>query len=77
MQRPYPDAIREGHSPRVGRSVCQVRLAGAGRNLSPRAGTSTKDGLAVALGNIVDDDTLDELIALARDAGNGPIGFYF
>lgn len=71
LQRPYPDAIREG----IARALAVPEARSAWPVLvklyQEEQGGRTKDGLAVAVSSIVDDETLDELIELARNARHG------
>ena len=71
LQRPYPDAIRDG----IARALAVREAKFAWSTLAglyrTEEGRRTKDGLAVAIANIADDETIDELIALARDPQNG------
>jgi hypothetical protein len=72
LGRPYPDRVREG----IARALA-VRDAKFGWETLVRlyrdepAGSDAKDGLAVALAAISDDDVDDELISLAREAAHG------
>jgi hypothetical protein len=71
LQRPYPDAVREG----IGRAMAVPGAKFAWPMLvklyrQEHPGRA-KDGLAVAIANVVDDETLEELIALAGDAQHG------
>jgi hypothetical protein len=72
LERPYPDAIRDG--------VARAMAIPAARFAWPvlvklfrqeQQESRTKQGLAVALSNIADDELLDELINLIRDPQNG------
>lgn len=72
LERPYPDRVREG----IARALA-VRPAKFGWGQLVRlyrqeeAGTDAKDGLAVALAAVSDDELVDEVIALARDPQHG------
>jgi hypothetical protein len=71
LQRPYPDRVRAG----IARALA-VREARSAWPLLVKLyrqerGDWSRDGLAVALGNIADDDVVDELIALVKDPQNG------
>ena len=71
LQRSYPDAIREGIARAMAvpaaRFAWPVLVRLYGQEQEQRA----KAGLALALSNIVDDETLDELIGLAQDGRHG------
>jgi hypothetical protein len=72
LERPYPDRVREGIARAL--AVRDARFGWAtltGLYRQEGAGTDTKDGLAVAIGEVADDEVLDELIALARDSAHG------
>lgn len=72
LQRPYPDAVREG----IARALA-VKPARFGWDVFKHLYKAepegrAKDGLAVAIGVTADDDMIDQVIALARDRRNGP-----
>jgi hypothetical protein len=71
LEHQYPDAIRDG----IARAMAIPAAKFAWRSLTKlyaeEKGRRTKDGLAVALANVVDDETLDELIAFAGDPQHG------
>jgi hypothetical protein len=71
LQRPYPEAIRDG----IARALAIPDAKFAWHvlvNLYRREPENrAKDGLAVALSNIADDEVMTELISLARDARYG------
>ena len=72
LERPYPDRVREGIARAL--AVRDARFAwDALKRLYERAepGTDAKDGLAVAIAAAADDDVIDDVIALARDARHG------
>jgi hypothetical protein len=73
LERPYPDRVREGiaRALAVGRDAkfAWRRLVALYRD--EPVGTDAKDGLAVALAAVSDDDVVDELVGLARDAVHG------
>lgn len=71
LQRPYPDAVREGVARAMAVPGAKFAWPLLVRLYRQEHERRTKDGLAVAISNIADDETLDELIALARDARNG------
>jgi HEAT repeat protein len=72
LDRPYPDRVREG----IARALA-VRDAKFGWETLVRiyreepSGSDAKDGLAVALAAVADDDVVEELISLARDPAHG------
>jgi HEAT repeat protein len=72
LERPYPDRVREG----IARALA-VRDAKFGWETLTRlfrqeeAGTDAKDGLAVAIAAVADDDVFGDLIALARETTHG------
>lgn len=73
LGRRYPDRVREG----IARALAVGRDAMFGWDRlvhlyrDEPAGSDAKDGIAVALAAICDDDVVDELIELARDAEHG------
>lgn len=71
LQQPYPEVVREG----IARALAVPAAKFAWRSLvdlyRQETVRRTKDGLAVAISNIADDETLDDVIALARDATHG------
>jgi hypothetical protein len=72
LSRPYPDRVREGIARAL--AVRDARFAwGTLKELyeAEPAGTDTKDGLAVALAAMSDDDNLAELVDLVDDAAHG------
>jgi hypothetical protein len=71
LQRPYPDAVREGLARAVAVPGARFAWPLLVRLYGQEQGQRAKHGLAVALSNIVDDETLDELIELARDVQHG------
>ncbi len=71
LQRAYPDAVREG----IGRAMAVPGAKFAWPILvklyrQEHPGRA-KDGLAVAIANVADDEALDELIALAGNTQHG------
>jgi hypothetical protein len=72
LGRPYPDRVREG----IARALA-VRDAKFGWEALTRvyrheeAGTDAKDGLAAAIAAVADDEVIDQVIGLARDATHG------
>jgi hypothetical protein len=71
LQRPYPDAVREGIARAVAVPGARFAWPLLVKLYSQERGQRTKDALAVAVANVADDETLDELIALARDVRHG------
>lgn len=72
LERPYPDRVREGIARAL--AVRDAKFAwGTLKALYERekAGSDAKGGLAVALAAASDDDVIDDVIALARDARHG------
>ncbi len=72
LERAYPDRVREG----IARALA-VRDAKFGWETLTRlyrqevAGTDAKDGLAAAIAAVADDEVIDQVIGLARDATHG------
>jgi hypothetical protein len=72
LQRPYPDRVREG----MARALA-VRDARFGWDVLTRLyrhadpDSDVKEGLAVALAEIADDEVLDELLKLVQDSRQG------
>jgi hypothetical protein len=71
LQRPYPDAIREGIARAMAVPAAKFAWPSLVKFYRQEQERRTKDGLAVAISNIVDDETLDELITLTRDEIHG------
>lgn len=71
LQRQYPDAIRDGIARAMAIPEAKFAWPLLVKQYGEEKGRRAKDGLAVALSNIVDDETLEELITLARDARHG------
>jgi HEAT repeat protein len=71
LQRSYPDAIREGIARAMAVPGAKFAWPTLVKLYKQEHERRTKDGLAVALSNIADEETLDEVIALARDARHG------
>ena len=71
LQRSYPDAVREGIARALAVPAAKFAWPSLVNLYRQETVRRTKDGLAVAISNIADDETLDELIALARDVGHG------
>jgi hypothetical protein len=71
LQRPYPDAIRDGIARAL--AVPEARFAWSTlvKLYRQEVAEGTRQGLAVALSNIADDAVIDELIELARDPQQG------
>ncbi len=72
LQCAYPDRVREGIARALAVRDAKFGWATLVRLYSDEpAGSDAKDGLAVALAAVADDDVIDEVISLARDAGHG------
>lgn len=71
LKRPYPDEVREGIARAM--AVPEAKFAWPALVMLYRteSGPRTKAGLAVAIGNLADAQTLDEVVALAREPRNG------
>jgi HEAT repeat protein len=72
LERSYPDRVREG----IARALAVRDARFAWETLirlyrQEEASSNAKDGLAVALAAVSDDDVLDDLISLARDSAHG------
>jgi hypothetical protein len=73
LQRPYPDAVREG----IARALAVPEAKFAWETLmrlyreEPEARPRPKDGMASALAAIADDKKIGDLISLVRDERNG------
>lgn len=83
LREDYPDWIRSGIARALGTPLARYAwndLVELFNNIEfhrNNIGNATKAGLAVALGLLVDDTTLDELIALARDVRHGTARIMF
>jgi hypothetical protein len=71
LQRPYPDAIRDGIARALTVAEARSHWEVLTRLYREEQGRRTKDGLAVAISGIATDDVLGDVIALAKDAKNG------
>lgn len=71
LQRPYPDAIRDGIARALTVAEARSHWGLLMRLYEEEQGRRTKDGLAVAIAGIATDDVLDDVIALARDVRHG------
>lgn len=71
LQRPYPDAIRDG----IARALATPEARPHWKTLMDlyrrESGARTKQGLAVAISAIATDGVLDDVLALARDSEQG------
>jgi hypothetical protein len=72
LQKPYPDSIRDG----IARALAVPGARFAWPTLvrlyrEEGINTRTKQGIAVALSNIADDEVLDDLITMAGDSQLG------
>lgn len=70
LQRPYPDAIRDGLARAI--AVPQAKFAWPVllKLYLHEPKSRTKNGLAVALAKVADDELIDHIIALAKDANH-------
>jgi hypothetical protein len=71
LQRPYPDAVRDGIARALAVPSARFAWATLVGLYQQESGKRTKCGLAVALSNIADDAVIDELVALAHDPQHG------
>lgn len=71
LRCPYPDAIRDGIARAMAIPDAKFAWSDLVKLYRHEHERRAKDGLAVAISHIADDDTLDELIELARDAAHG------
>lgn len=71
LEHPYPDAIREGIARAVAIPAAKFAWPVLVRLFREATERRSKDGLAVAISNIADDEVLDELVDLAGDAKQG------
>jgi hypothetical protein len=71
LQRPYPDAVRDGIARAMAVPGAKFAWPLLVKLYRQEQGNRTRQGLAVALSNIADDELVSELIALARDADLG------
>lgn len=71
IERPYPDAIRDGMARAMAVPEAKFAWPMLVKLYGQEQGRRTKDGLAVAISNVADDETLDEVIALVRDTRYG------
>jgi len=72
LQRPYPDAIRDGIARALTVADARPHWKTLTRLYREENGRRTKDGLAVAISGIATDEVIEDVIALARDKRNGP-----
>ena len=72
LQRPYPGRVREGIARAL--AVPQSKFAWnvLTRLYRDEGERDVKDGLAVAISVVADDEVLDEVLALVRDERHGP-----
>jgi hypothetical protein len=71
LQRPYPDAIREGIARALTVAEARSHWNVLTKLYREEQGRQTKDGLAVAIAGIATDDVIGDVIALARDRKHG------
>ena len=71
LQRPYPDAIREGIARALTVADARSHWDTLTKLYREEQGRRTKDGLAVAIGGIATDEVLEDVIELAKDTRHG------
>jgi hypothetical protein len=71
LQRPYPDAVRDGIARALAVPSAKFAWALLIQLYRQEQGNRTQQALAVALSNIADDEVIRELIALAGDTELG------
>jgi hypothetical protein len=71
LQRPYPDAVREGIARAMAVPDAKFAWPILMKLYEEGAETRTKDGLAVAISAIADQQNIDEIIRLVRDDRHG------
>lgn len=71
LRQPYPDAVREGMARALAVPSAKSVWPSLVELYRNESAPQTKDGLAVALSNIADDDVIDELVVLALQADHG------
>lgn len=71
LQRPYPDAVRDGIARAMAVPGAKFAWPLLVKLYRQEQGNRTRQGLAVALSNIADDEVISELIALAGDTELG------
>ena len=67
LKRPYPDALRDGIARAIAVPGARFAWPLLVKLYREEKGNRTRQGLAVALSNIADDELIRELIALAGD----------
>lgn len=71
LQRPYPDAVRDGIARAMAVPAAKFAWPLLVRLYLQEKGNRARQGLAVALSNIADDEVISELIALASETELG------
>jgi hypothetical protein len=71
-ERPYPASILDGIARALVTPAAKWAWPSLVRLYLRQPTGRAKDGFAVALANVTDDETLHDLISLARDPANGP-----
>lgn len=71
LQRPYPDAVRDGLARALAVPAAKAAWPTILKLYLSEPESRTKQGLAVALSNMADDQMLDHIVALARDPSHG------
>ncbi len=71
LQRPCPEAVREGIARAMAVPGAKFAWPALVKLYRQEGEKRTRDGLAVALSNIADDEVFEELIGLARDPQQG------
>ncbi len=71
LQRPYPDAIRDGIARALAVPEARSEWDVLTRQYREEHGLRAKDGLAVAIAAAATDDVIEDVIELARDRGHG------
>ncbi|MBX5463739.1 MAG: hypothetical protein IRZ28_21960 [Steroidobacteraceae bacterium] len=66
LKRPYPDAVREGFARAMAVPAAKFAWSALVVLYRQEFGPRTKDGLAVAIANIADDETIDELTLIRQ-----------
>lgn len=71
LQQPYPAPVREGIARAMAVPEAKFAWPVLVRLFREATERRTKDGVAVAISNVADDEVLDELVELARDPEHG------
>src|SRR5262245_35711616 len=67
LERPYPSVVREGIARALAVPQSRPSLEHLIRLYKSETDSQPKDGLAVAIASVADEDALDDVIALVRD----------